>query len=114
MKAIRVLLTLICVAISARAISGDDKHFEECRAKLIKAQKLDLLYNMDWKKGTEPLVVVGPTFYRIPFDAKESFAETLNCFFMGGDTNKYISFNLRDWRTNKKVARYSYGKLKVE
>ena len=114
MKAIRVFLTLICLVFTTQAISDDDKRFEECRAKLIKAQKLDLLYNMDWKKGTEPLVVVGPTFYSVPFDAKEGFAKTLNCFFMGGDISKYISFDLRDWRTNKKIARYSYGKLKVE
>jgi hypothetical protein len=107
-------VVIIGIVVSATAFAADDKRLEQCRSKLKQAQKLDLLYNMDWKKTREPVVIVGPTFYQIPFDAKEGFAETLNCFFMAGDSGKYINFDLLDWRTNKRVARYSYGKLNLE
>jgi hypothetical protein len=104
----------LALALSSGAFAADDKRFEACKAKLIKAQKLDLLYDMDWKGTAEPRVVVGPTFYSIPIDAKEGFVETLNCFFMAGESGKYINFDLLDWRTGNPVARYSYGKLKVK
>jgi hypothetical protein len=109
-----LVAVIIGILVSTAALGADNKRFEQCRTKLKQAQKLDLLYNMDWKKGHEPVIIVGPTFYQISFDAKEGFVETLNCFFVTGESGKYINFDLLDWRTNKKVARYSYGKLNVE
>ena len=92
--------------------SNTEARFEDCRAKLKKAQQLDLLYNLDFKGG-EPLVVVGPTFYTVPFDTKQNFADTINCFLMTGEA-KYINFDLRDYRTNEVVAVYRFGKLKMK
>jgi len=89
-----------------------ETRFEDCRAKLKKAQQLELLYNLEIQ-GAEPLVVVGPTFYTVPFDTKQNFADTINCFLMTGQA-KYINFDLRDYRTNEVVAVYRYGKLKMK
>jgi hypothetical protein len=93
-------------------LAAEDRKFEECRTKLKKANELSLLYNMDIIEG-RPLVVVGPTFYRIPFDAKEVFAETVNCFLVAG-TNKLAEFELLDYRTHKVVAVYHWGKLEMK
>lgn len=97
----------------ASASATDDKRFDTCRAKLIQAQKLDLLYDMDWKPPKEPRVVVGPTFFSIPIDAKEGFVETVNCFLMAGE-DRYINFDVLDYRTGKSLGRYSYGKFKMK
>ena len=91
--------------------AAENKRFEQCRAKLKKAQNLDLLY--DLKIDPLPRVIVGPTFYTVPLDAKQGFADTVNCFLMTGE-DKYINFDLLDYRTGKRVARYSWGKLEVE
>jgi hypothetical protein len=89
----------------------EDKRFEQCRAKLKKAQKIDLLY--DLKIDPLPRVVVGPTFYSIPLDAKQGFADTVNCFLMTGK-DEYISFDLLDYQTGRVVAHYSAGQLSVK
>ena len=92
-------------------LAKENKRFEQCRAKLKKAQKLGLLY--DVTIDPLPRVVVGPTFYTIPLDAKQGFAETVNCFLMTGQ-DKYINFDLLDYQTGHVVAEYSYGKLSVK
>lgn len=97
---------------AAQAQASSDARLEQCRAKLKQAQKLDLLYGLDWKGTVEPKVTVGPTFFKIPIDAKEGFAETVNCFVMAGE-NKFISFDLLDYRTGKSVGRFKHGKLTV-
>jgi hypothetical protein len=89
----------------------EDKRFEQCRAKLKKAQKLEVLY--DLKIDPLPRVVIGPTFYSIPLDAKQGFADTVNCFLMTGK-DEYINFDLLDYRTGHIVAQYSAGQLRVE
>jgi hypothetical protein len=109
-----LVMLLIAIAITGGVSSADDNRFETCKAKLIQAQNLDLLYDMDWKPPQEPRVVVGPTFFTIPIDAKEGFIETVNCFLMAGESDKYINFDVLDWRTGKSVGRYSFGKLKMK
>jgi hypothetical protein len=96
---------------SKEQLAKESKRFESCRAKLKKAQKLDVLY--DLKIDPLPRVFVGPTFYTIPIDAKQGFADTVNCFLMTGE-DKYINFDLLDYQTGKTVAQYSLGKLDVE
>ncbi len=99
--------------VASEADPKKEQRFEECRSKLKKAQKLDLLHDLDWKSGSvKPRVVVGPTFYRADFSAKQAFAKTVNCFLMGGSTD-VINFDLLDWRTEKRVARFKYGELKM-
>ena len=89
-----------------------NQRFEECREKLKKAQQLEVLYNLELKRAM-PKVVVGPTFYSIPIDAKQGFADTVNCFLMTGEPN-YIDFDLSDWQSGKRVARYTRGRLKMD
>lgn len=106
------------VAIKPKLTALDEKakdeRFEACRSKLIISQKLDVLYNLEWKRGDiPPKITVGPTFYTMSFDAKEAFAETVNCFCVAGAEDAFINFDLFDSMTGKKVARYSYGKLKM-
>lgn len=89
-----------------------EKRFEGCRAKLKKAQEMGMLHDFGWKGGAMPRVVVGPTFFDVPFDAKEGFAETVNCFLMTGQP-KFISFDLLDWKTEKVVGRFEAGRLEI-
>jgi len=96
----------------AKLTMEDEKRFEECRKKLKMAEKLEVLYDLEWKQAM-PTVVVGPTFYSIPIDAKQGFADTVNCFLMTGKSN-YIDFDLLDWQTGKRVAQYSMGSLKMD
>ena len=112
MKIIKVVIMVVVLTTSAYA--SDDKQFETCRAKLIQAQKLDLLHALDWDPAREPKVVVGPTFSDISIEAKETFIATVNCFLMAGRGDKYINFDVLDWRTGKSIGRYSYGKLEMK
>lgn len=85
---------------------------EECRRKLAEAQRLGVLTDLDWKPGKAPHVVVGPTFFSMPFDAKQGFAETVNCFLMNG-TATVIGFDLLDSMNHRVVGRWDYGRLKM-
>jgi hypothetical protein len=105
------------IAIAALLSPGlsfatDDVKLEACRAKLIKAQKLEVLYDLAWQKGSMPKVVAGPTFFTMPIDAKEGFAETVNCFLMVGEP-KCIEFDIKHWQTGKSAARWSGCRLKM-
>jgi hypothetical protein len=96
---------------SAEQAGEENRRFETCRTKLKKAKRLDLLY--DLKMDPLPRVVVGPTFYTIPLDAKQGFADTVNCFVTAGK-DEYINFDLLDYRTGHVVAEYSYGRLRMK
>ena len=98
-------LSLIC--LSSITSAGSNKNLETCRAKLKAAKKLDLLYDMKWEKGQAPMVVVGPTYDNLPFDAREGFVETINCFLSAGETGKCFNFDLLDYKTHNAVAQYS-------
>jgi hypothetical protein len=111
---VAALLILIASNGSLAAATDDDKRFYACRDKLKLAQKNDLLYDLQWSGDTPPLVVVGPIFEPLPFDAKQGFADTVNCLLMAGRSGKFINFDLLDWRTHKRVARYQYGKIEVD
>lgn len=105
-------LALLAVAISLHGAtaSANDAALEACRAKLKQAQKLEVLYDLQWK-GPRLHVVAGPTYYRMPFDAKEGFADTVNCFAMVGKSG-CLSFNILHWRSGKATDSYSACKLK--
>lgn len=98
----------------AFADAASDERFEACRKKLIQAQKLDVLHDLDWKPPREPKVVAGPTFFRIPIDAKEGFAENVNCFLVAGETGKCVNFDVLHWQTGKPVGRFSYCRFKMK
>lgn len=108
------IFCLLCGAIGglawsvmATADATTDARFESCRAKLIKAQRLDVLYDLQWKPPKEPRVVVGPTFVQMPIDGKEEFAATVNCLLMAGDAGKCINFDTLHWQTGKAIGRFS-------
>lgn len=101
---------LICCAAMATAGPAEDRRFEECRQKLIKAQELQVLQDMKIERN-RPVIHVGPTFKSMPIDAKQGFADTLNCFLLAGDAGKFMQFDLLDGLTGKTVASYRDGKL---
>jgi len=92
--------------------SVKEKRFQTCRQKLIQAQKLNVLYDLDWKPPKEPRVVVGPTFIEMAIDGKEGFVETVNCFLMAGEEGKCINFDVLHWQSGKAIGRYSNCKYK--
>lgn len=99
-------LLLVLLATSSFA---NDAALESCRAKLKQAQKLEVLSDLQWK-GPRLHVVGGPTYYQMPFHAKEGFADTVNCFAMAGKTG-CLSFEILHWRSGKATDRYHACKL---
>lgn len=91
----------LSLSVEAYADAASEKRFEECRSKLIQAQKLEVLYDMDWKSPKEPKVVAGPTFFQMPIDAKEGFTETVNCFTLGLPDDKRKVFV--SWPDSKEI-----------
>ncbi len=111
MRKLTILAALIgFLPIAAHA--DEDKTFANCKAKLKAAQKLDLLYDLKFD-GHTPTVVVGPTYEKLPFDAREGFALTVNCFLNAGK-NQFINFPLLDYRTHAVVGNFSYGHLAAQ
>jgi hypothetical protein len=88
------------------AKAAADGRFEACRAKLKKAQALRMLHDLDWQLPSEPRVVAGPTFFSVAIDAKEGFAETVNCFLVAGEQDKCVNFSVLDWKTGLQVGRF--------
>lgn len=105
-------LFIVFAGFSSSSFAANEARFNQCRSKLVMAQKLGLLEGLDYK-NTPPSVTVGKTFYNLPFDAKTGFIEEVNCFLNQGDPT-YINFNIIDWRTGKKIGQYSWGKLKLD
>jgi hypothetical protein len=111
----RVLITIIIFLSYATTAVADDARLKACQKKLKKAQELDMLVNIKVKTGHFD-VIVGPTFYSVPFDAKEGFAETLNCLFNVGESGpKSLCNDIRfiNWRTGNEDGKYSWCKLKI-
>lgn len=107
-------MRFIIIFAVAFVVSGAQANdLEKCRAKLKSAQKLDVLYAMEWKKGQQPHVVAGRTYYQMPFDGKEGFADTVNCFLTGGDNPRScINFDIKHWQTGKASETYRFCRLK--
>ena len=115
-KIIFALTYSLLICFSTTTYAANDAALKSCQSKLRKAQSLDLLVDINVKSGYFN-VVVGPTFYKIQFDSKEGFAETLNCVFnMGESGPKSLCNEIRfvNWRTGNEDARYSWCKLKVK
>ena len=101
-------LVLLLIASPVRAGS-----FDNCRDKLIKAQRLDVLADLDWKPPRQPKVVVGPTFFSMPFHGKQGFVETVNCFLVAGE-DKYVDFDVVDHMNHRIVGRWENGRLSMK
>lgn len=107
MKCICLLVLLACASAT---VSANDARLEACRAKLKKAQGIEVLRDLRWD-GPHLHVVAGPTYYQMPFDAKEGFADTVNCFANVG-RDGCLAFDIKHWRTGKASERYERCKLK--
>lgn len=103
-------ITIIVLLILVGGAAGADQA-ETCRQKLIKAQQLGVLYDLDWKPGKMPKVIVGPTFHQMPLDAKEGFVETVNCFLLGGKSGA-INFDVKEHLNHRVVGSWTYGRYK--
>lgn len=108
-----LLMAAIMLVLFSVDIAQSADRFEQCRQKLIQAQKLDVLHDLDWKPGKMPKVVVGPTFAQLPFETKQAFAETVNCFLMGGEA-KYIQFDVMEYLNHRVVGTWSLGRFKAK
>ena len=96
-------------SIISYSASANDARLEDCRSKLKQAQKLEVLHDLQWK-GSTLHVVAGPTYYKMPFDAKGGFADAVNCFAMVGKTG-CINFDIKHWLNGKATEQYSMCKL---
>lgn len=104
---------IFILAMAFITTSAHSDEFEKCRTKLKSAQQLGILHALDWQKGKLPHVVAGRTYYQMPYDAKEGFADALNCFLTGGATPKTcISFEIKHWQTGKPTEAYKNCRLK--
>jgi len=114
----KILIVTIasCTTISAQADTRltpqTEKRFQQCRKKLVSAQQLGVLNDMKWDSPKEPYIVAGATFFSMPIDAKEGFAETVNCFLNSG-TDGCINFNIRSYLTGKPVGRFASCKFSM-
>lgn len=106
-----IALALALLLAEASFTFASDGETEECRKRLIQMQEVRILYDLDWQLPKEPKVVAGPNFFPMPFEAKEGFAETVNCFLAG--EGKFVNFDVLHWRTGKAVGRFANGKLKL-
>lgn len=104
---------LVTLFAPGSAAPSDDQKFEQCKAKLVRAQQLGMLYAFNWKPPKESYVVVGATFMEVPIDAKEGFAETVNCFLMAGETGKCMNFDVLHWQTGKAIGRFQNCRFRM-
>jgi hypothetical protein len=102
-------LLFVCACALSFSATAEANNLEACRAKLKQAQKLEVLYDMKWQ-GPALYVAAGPTYYKMPFDAKEGFADTVNCFAMAGKAG-CLSFDITHWMTGRPTDRYHMCKL---
>jgi hypothetical protein len=86
--------------------------YEACNAKLQKAKELDMLYEIGGR-GARIKVFVGPTYFNVPVDAKEGFAQVVNCVLMEGKGGG-IPFELLHWQTGKRVASWNGYRFDVD
>lgn len=110
----RALAAAVASLACSAALADDNARLEACRAKLKAAQKLEVLYDLQWEKGRGPRVLAGPTYRRLPLDAKEGFAETLNCFLTAGEAGKCMNFDIRDFRSGAVLHTFRNCRLKTQ
>lgn len=111
----KILPLVLFMALLSGGAVADEARLKTCQAKLKQAQKIDILVGIKVKPGRF-LVTVGQTFYQMPFDAKEGFAENLNCLFNAGDSGPKSLCNeihFIHWQTGKTDGEYSWCKLKM-
>jgi hypothetical protein len=111
------MLTLCALFLMAAGSSNavvNDARFEGCKKTLVNAQKMEVLYAFTWENpAREAHVVVGPTFFKMAFEYKESFAATVSCFLSAGDAKLCANFDVLHWQTGKAVGRFNNCKFKM-
>jgi len=116
--AIRVFLFILTIWVfDLGIVKAEESAFSKYKASaeiLVKAQKLDLLYDLDWRPPKEPKVVVGSGFYKISFGTQENLILTINCFLMAGNDKQFVNFDVLDWKTGKRIGRFADVKFKMD
>ena len=85
---------------------------DACNAKLQRAKELDMLYDVGVREAGIQ-VLVGPTYFTVPIDEKNGFAEVVNCVLLNG-AGGGIAFDLVHWQTGKRVARWNGYQLDID
>lgn len=93
-------------------VKATKKQSDSCNAKLKKAKESDMLYDIVIR-GAIVKVLVGPTYFLVPIDAKQGFATVVNCSILEGKDGG-IPFDLFHWQTGKRVASWNGYRLDVE
>lgn len=103
-------------ATGAAKPSPDDqakKQLKLCNDKIKKAQELDVLYKIEAGSSGVTHVYVGPTFYSVPIDTKQSVLDYVDCWATNGRADKSSILVLHDSRTGKRIGKYEFGRLKL-
>ena len=109
---ILILATLMTATSISSAAEAQAMDVSKCKKALIQAKKLDMLY--DVRAERIPIgILVGPTWFKVPIDAKEGFSAVVACV-LGDGKNLCTPFDLLDYRTAKPVARWRMCKLQME
>ncbi len=97
---------------SEEEVQAEKARYANCEQKLKKAQELDMLYEIK-AKGASIRVLVGPTFFSVPIDAKQGFAEVVNCVLLSGGSGG-IPFDFVHWQTGKRVATWNGYRIDMD
>jgi len=105
---VRITLALIASLISFSGYAAtDEQRFKACQAKLIKANESGALQDIGWTPPSEPKVLVGEIFFKLPIDVKEGFVQTINCFLSAAQVGMCVDFDVRSGLTGKPVGRFA-------
>lgn len=101
-----LVVSTVLATLPAKGDAADNtSRALECQQKLRAAQKLDVLYDIKLATG-RAMVYVGRTFFTIPIDAKEGFAETVSCLIVAGDPKACAQIDFHHWQTGAVVGQY--------
>lgn len=107
----KIIACAAVAALASTALAQDaSTTLAACEAKLVQAQKLDLLSNIRTQGGTTT-IYVGDTWYRIDFTAKEGFARTVSCAIVEGKPGLCANFTLADGKSGRAVAKFKNCRL---
>jgi|CXWL01.1.fsa_nt_gi hypothetical protein len=99
-------------AMSPEQVEAQKARYAGCTEKLKKAQELDMIHDMQ-SKGASFKVLVGPTFFTVPIDAKQGFGEVVNCVILKGGSGG-ISYDFVHWQTGKRVGSWNGYKVEMD
>jgi hypothetical protein len=94
----------------ARLTQGEVDQQAECRAKMVKAIKLHVLYSLEGESADRLKFVAGPVFDILSDDKKEHFVRAVHCAAQNGRGGQ-INIDLVHWKSRKVIGRFASDKL---